>query len=187
MTTVTLTKQRHTGIDNLRGLAIVLMIVDHVILVFEGPVEIRYTLTRLSMPLFFLISGHVAKRIDAPKLLLIGTLGFLLPIYVTFVDNPNVLFWYAVSVPIIVLCKRKPIALYGIVLFALTIMANYFQGTSFGNSYNPLALLALMAVGALIPRDNFQFANRLPSFLAFVGSFPLSIYVGHLLALETIS
>lgn len=175
--------KRCTAIDNLRGFAIALMILDHVFIVFVDPSSpIRLTITRLSMPIFFILAGHLCKRISW-RLLLIGVVGITLPLVVSFIDDPNVLFWYAVFAPIIVFLRKYPAALIGVVVFALTVSANYMQGTFYGTYYPP-ALFAFMALGAIMSRPLvIDFAQRIPR-IPWLGTYPLTIYVLHLLALE---
>lgn len=175
--------KRCTAIDNLRGLAIALMILDHLLIVFVNPSSpIRMTITRLAMPIFFVLAGHLCKRLSW-RLLLIGVVGVLLPTYVSFIDNPNVLLWYALFAPAIVFLRKYPAALIGIVVFSLTAVANYMQG-SFAGTYYPPALFAFMALGAMMTRSLVvDFARYIPK-IPFLGMYPLTIYVVHLLILE---
>lgn len=163
------------GIDKLRGLAIVLMVLDHIILVSHGPFIIRETITRAAMPIFFVLSGHLIKKVTW-RLFIIGYIGLTLPTFVTFLDDPNVLFWYAAFAPIIVLLRRNPNMLPLVLVVIMGLVANNHLLTV-PNSYPPLMLLALMIIGAMIPRKSFTFSNSLPSILIHVGRFPLTLYV----------
>lgn len=184
--TMTSVRVRSIAVDGLRGLAIVLMIADH-IAIFTGPFLFRSTITRLSMPIFFILAGHLAHRITW-RMPAIGLIGCCIPYVIPFVDKPNVLYWYAIFAPIIVIAKRKSVTLYVIIAISLTIFANYYGGGFFG-SYEPFGLLSLMALGAIIPRHGFYSALRLPglSLLASIGRYPISFYVGHLLILREVT
>ena len=177
-------KTRSKALDNLRGLAIFLMIFDHVLLVFHGPFVIRHTLTRAAMPLFFVIGGHLIKQVSW-RIAGIGVVGILIPIAIPFIDNPNVLFWYAAFAGPIVLAKRYPISLPIIVAVALTVAANGYVKLV-GNSYDPLSLFSLMCLGAMIPRAYFSFGTCIPGWIGTVGRFPLRAYVLHLFLLEAL-
>lgn len=160
------------------------MICDHILAVTHQGSTFRYTITRLSMPLFFLISGHLVKRNNWTRLSIVGILGILIPSFAYFIEAPNVLFWYALSAPIIVAAKDNQKALCGIIVFSLTMYANGFF--LIPGAYSPFALMALMAVGKLIPSEFLEYP-RLPKFLKWPGKFPLSIYVGHILILSALA
>ena len=171
------------AIDSLRGIAIALMIVDHIVIRFAGPIIIHDTITRAAMPIFFIISGHLIKRVNY-RHILIGILGILLPLYVSFLDDPNVLFYYAIFSPVILLLKRYPEIGVGVLALCLTFYGN-FHDLEFGNGYPPLIILSLMILGTMTPRIFFSFADKIRGFDR-LGRFPLTIYVGHLLIIETI-
>lgn len=176
---------RNRSIDNLRGLAIALMIVDHAILAFHGPMTIHNTVTRAAMPIFFLLSGHLIKRFSW-RLVGIGLIGLILPTIVPFIDDPNVLFWYAVMAPLVLILKRyyfHGLYLILFIVFMLTANFHYFLLNGF-TSYPPLVLLALMCFGAIIPRIELTSITWIPTIFSKVGSYPISIYVGHLLIIQ---
>lgn len=172
---------RSIALDRLRAIAILLMILDHLLVLSDPTHPLRFTLTRFSMPLFFLISGHLLTRIKWPRLAIVGIIGALLPTIVPWIDNPNVLLFYAFFAPFIVLGRKRRWILYAGIIFALALYANNYGDVP--GAYAPWALFGLMATGALINRDAFPMV-RIPHVLTAVGRYPLSIYVGHILILE---
>lgn len=175
---------RDSAIDRLRGFAIVLMVADHVA-IFLGPEILRETLTRASMPLFFLLAGHLVKRVSW-RLIGVGVIGLFLPLYVEFIDDPNVLLWLCVFGICTAYVRKVPSLLPIGIVIALTVMANYFGTTPFGG-YHPLALFALMLLGAMIPRESFWIGERLPRWFATLGRFSLSVYVVHTILIQVVT
>lgn len=171
---------RSVAIDNLRGFAVLLMLLDHSLVVaglYHSPV--RATLTRLSMPLFFLISGHLVKRLGIRQFY-VGFIGLFLPLAVPWVDSPNVLFWYAIGCALILYLPRNMI-----IALPLLMAANYEGLFRIDSSYWPLALFALMALGKQISREQFErVGSLLPSPISYLGRFPLTIYITHLLIMQ---
>lgn len=186
LTVVPAAASRSWDLDALRGLAVALMLLDHVLAVTGHGAIVRASLTRLSMPLFFVLAGHLARRVDVSRLLLVAAAGVALPMLVPWVDSPNVLLIYAMGVPVIVWARRRPVRLWWIVGFALTWYANRF-GLPPANvdAYAPLGLWGLLAVGALLGRDSLEsLGRRLPRGIGRLGRYPLTVYVGHLLLLQ---
>lgn len=176
---------RAVALDVLRGAAVLLMVLDHVLLVTDSGDLLRGTVTRASMPLFFLVSGHLLGR-PRWRWLGVGLIGVILPGVVPWIDRPNVLVWWVVGSLMVWALRRLGVSLWWPVVVALTFMANGWHFYPAG-SYDGDALLALLCVGAMLPRDTFTgAANGLPAgrVLAAVGRRPLTWYVGHVLVLE---
>lgn len=53
--------RRHEYVDVVRGVAIGLMVLDHTLAATGAPAWTRLNITRLSMPLFFLVVGYLAR------------------------------------------------------------------------------------------------------------------------------
>lgn len=174
--------KRSRVLDTWRGFAVGLMAFDHILAITGEGYALRATVTRLSMPLFFLVSGHLLYRIKWQRLIPVAVLGVYLPEVIPFIESPNVLFLYAFFAPFIVWAKDRPIVLIGIVAFGLAMYANgYFYEPG---AYAPFALFGLLAVGKMIPRGAWgEWEN---GFLAGLGRYPLSFYVGHLFVLESV-
>lgn len=176
--TVVIPVGRSFALDRLRGVAIVLMVTDHLLELTHSGDFLRLTLTRFSMPLFFLISGHLLRRFSK-RTVGIGFIGIVLPLVIPWIDAPNVLLMYALGAFLLTRFSALPVAVVG-----LTIAANHFD--LIGNAYGFGAILAIMALGKMTPRSTFDWANKLPNVLTVIGRYPLSVYVGHLLILQGI-
>lgn len=185
MTALTLTPLvRRVELDRLRGLAILLMVGDHLALVWSFEAY-RLTLGRLAMPLFFVVAGHLAgRRLSSRHLLAVGV-GLVLPVVVPWVDSPNVLVWFGVGAGILYVFERRGWPTWLLVLPALIFAANGWSLLS-GRSYDPLALLALMVVGRGLAPTLLVAGRRLPCWVGALGRRPLTWYVGHVLALQVV-
>lgn len=176
---------RAVGLDALRGWAILLMILDHVwLLTVSHDLDPVRLLTRLAMPVFFLVAGHLVTRLSW-RHAGIAALGIALPVVVPWIDSPNVLVLYALGAAVVVLHRRLSAPLWVPIAFALTLSAN---GISWGHStgaYGAFELVGLMCLGAMLPRATFA-AVRAPRWVQLVGRRPLRWYVGHLLALQLV-
>lgn len=176
-------RTRVAGLDRLRGLAILCMLVDHLVLVTQGPGGLRWTVGRLALPAFFVLAGHLARTPNA-RHALIAWVGLVLPWLVPWIDHPNVLVLYALGVVVLWLFHQlgRP---WWLVVLALTWGVNGLVHV--GHSYDALMLFGFMALGACMPRSAFEWTDRLPAgLLSAVGRRPLSWYVGHLLVLEAL-
>lgn len=176
---------RRRGLDALRGLAVALMFLDHALLIAGTGLPLRLTLGRLALPIFFVVAGACLSRFTR-RHVLIGFVGFVLPVLVPWVDDPNVLLWYAFGAFVLSVASRTAAVL--VVVVALTCLANGYAPWAAGgtfNTYEPLALLALMAVGRLLGRDSFAWSDRIAVRpLPWLGRHALVLYVAHLLILE---
>lgn len=178
---------RWVALDALRGLAIVLMMVDHVALVYGAPFGVREIITRLAMPLFMLLAGYlwrpglrmrhldliVAAALSVPLSWLIGS------------DTVPILVVLVLVLPLMELAHRYPLALLVLAIVQPITWPIAWYG------YQPGAILALLIVGHLmrwsrLPSDWLRVGERMP-FLAPVGRWPLMIYVGHLVLLGALT
>jgi peptidoglycan/LPS O-acetylase OafA/YrhL len=179
------TRARTIELDVLRGFAIACMIVDHTVLVFGGPHVLRLTIGRLALPVFFVLAGNLSRRLSwrtAGTLLL----GLGLPLLVPWIDNPNVLAWYALGGCLLWAARGTSWGLPVLAAACLTSLANG-QGLAFGDGYPGAALVGLMVLGTYVPRSLLVAAGaRLPRWLAVLGRWPRAVYVGHLLLLEVL-
>jgi uncharacterized membrane protein YcfT len=187
--------QRSVAIDRARGLAIVCMVLDHCLLIWGGsetgaasPVHVlRSTVGRIALPLFFVISGHLVRRLSW-RWAGIVAIGLVLPVVAPWLDDPNVLVWYGLGAAVIVACRRYGVSLWLLPVLSLAWAANWgFSPLHVSlHSYDGLALLGLMGLGAVLDRQSFGWASRLPRLLDWPGRHPLSVYVGHVLVLNVL-
>lgn len=171
---------RLVGLDAARGLAVLLMIGDHLAL-WAGVPAYRFTLGRLAMPLFFVLAGYLSRRLRW-RHLWVALIGVGLPLVVPWIDSPNVLLLWAVGSLIIWLWRQQGLPLWVLLAAALTVEANGWGHMP--RAYEPAAMLGLMVCGAMMPASAWGWASRLPRQLAVLGRYPVSVYVGHLLLIE---
>lgn len=168
---------RSAALDRLRGLAIAVMVLDHVALLL-GPTGwlLQVTVGRLAMPLFFVISGHLVRRLSW-RTAGIAALGAVLPLVFGWLDSPNVLLWYAAGAVLIVAAQRLRVPVAWLLVVLVAVAANGWD-PQLGTSYRPAAVLALMVIGHLLPRMVLDRAGaRLPAWLELGGRRPVSSYV----------
>jgi uncharacterized membrane protein len=175
---------RSGQLDALRGLAVLLMVGDH-LAYFAGVTEYRQTLGRVAMPLFFLLAGHLARRMSW-RYAWIGALGLALPLAAPWIDSPNVLLYLALFCPLVVLLRRRRVLLLAGAAYGLTLGANGYLEV-LGTGYAPAGLIGLMCLGALADRADLERLRFAPAWLQLVGRYPLSLYVGHVLLLTVLA
>lgn len=192
-------KPRLVILDAMRGLAIVIMIIDHLLAALESLgvesnfVEYsRLSATRFSMPLFMIASG-IAWRLYGLRFarwaqvviwaLLINLLTRLLWPDFNF---PEILAIWAALAIAWKLFRRFPI---------IAIIIGYTQATYWQikwQGFQPGELAIFLGVGALLSKSSLDSLWREPRTsrflkpLAVVGRYPLTIYGGHLIAITLI-
>jgi hypothetical protein len=181
---------RSRALDALRGLAILLMVVDHVAL-FAGAPVLRETVGRVAMPLFFVLGGHLAVRFAWRRQLSITAVGIVLQVLAPWSGAGPLLLTFVLGAYIVSGVRRWPVVLAVFVGWGLTLGANGVAELDFdGLGYNMSCLLGLMALGALLPRDVLTVLGKLPSrvlsVLALAGRRPLTLYAGHVLLLTVL-
>jgi hypothetical protein len=182
-------RARLLGLDAARGLAVLLMLGDH-LAGLGGPEWLwyRFTLGRVALPLFFVVAGALVRRLTW-RHGWVALLGLVLPVLAPWVDSPNVLWWYGYGAVVVYGLGRmlgRP-GLWIVVLVGLVMGANGFG--QHGHTYEPDALFGMMAVGALIGRVQLaEWTDKLARsrLLLVAGRWPLSVYVGHVLALQLV-
>lgn len=188
MATTIRNSTRSTAIDALRGFAILVMILDHIILTMGVGEPLRFTLTRIAMPLFMIIGGTLTTRANPARLALVLAVGAALQAIAPAYGALPLLAGYATGILIVAGIRRwgtdtwTAPALAGL----LTITANGW--TAIPGSYDLAAVAALVLLGTLIPRHTLTRLGRpLPRWMASLGRYPLTLYVGHILVLVVIA
>lgn len=189
---------RLVGIDRARGLAVLLMVLDHVLVLVSSAVgsswaieAVRLTVTRASLPLFGVIAGVMLGRRRAPDVwLLIAAFGcsqlsYLFPFGT---GRPDVLILFAVVLTAAPVLLRAPVLLcaLGIIQSVTWPLGGSWTG------YQPGTIVALVSLGSLFAYFggdypvNGRAVSLLPSWLEPVGRHPLGWYVGHFVVLTIV-
>lgn len=179
--------QRNQRIDKLRGLAILLMILDHVLSIIDPENLARYTLTRAALPIFMLIAGYLLANRNASikrylQLVAAAFASLTIVQYIPGMAKVDVLFVIALALALWPIAQHYPI----IALCVGTVQA---QTLGLWDGYQPGHLLALMCAGALLKHTRAhndelvakRIADAIPHAFAQVGRWPLLVYLGHLL------
>lgn len=172
--------ERNHTIDMIRGLAIFLMVVDHVIVAYELDPFYR-NFTRLALPLFmilagFLSSGRFTRRYFQVWLAAAISWPFVLLMNVAVV---HVLLVFVLVYPVL----RLPLPGL-IVAGSLGLLQANNWPVEWGG-YEPGYVLAFLVLGRLSLLSGLSFSVVPPSYglLAVMGRAPLYTYVGHLILL----
>lgn len=199
MSGIPTTKAREQILDAMRGLAIVIMIIDHVFSLLEsvGIQNIvlensRLTVTRFSMPLFMIASGIVWYRYGLKvkrwsqvfflALVLNAMMRLLWPDF----NFPEILLLWSVLAIFWRVIVRYPI---------ITMIVGYTQTTFWQISwqaFQPGELLIFLSAGVFLGKISLDSlwrerrTSKLIKPLAFIGRYPLRIYGGHLFLLAVI-
>lgn len=188
MASTTLPKRRlrTAWVDQLRGAAVLLMVLDHVLVQVAPTHWLRYTVTRLSLPLFvmaatFVWTGSVSSRrlrqlalAVVVETVLLGALGMAEPGPVAMIA----LVLVVASVVPWVRYNAAPVAVLGL-LQALYLPFPW-------DGYQPGLVFAWWGIGCLGAAGFVGWGERCPGWFAVVGRRPLAWYCGHLFVLAVI-
>lgn len=194
--------RREAWLDRARGLAVVLMVVDHlaVFLVHEwgnpapygGLAQVlRLTVTRASLVLFMLVAGwlieqHGARPRRMAEICLAGAAVTAFGWWLDFpIGRPDVLLLIGVCLCFWRQIRRHPVAAIALGVVQLTAWPIPWSG------YQPGAVLALLAAGIVWNCRAFAeggrlWTQRLPSWLGWPGRHALGLYVAHIAALGVV-
>lgn len=170
---------RYSGLDRLRGLAIVLMILDHVLLVSGDGLPIRLTVTRASLPLFALTAGALwrpgARRRHA-LILVAAAVSMVLGVGLG-IGQPDVLLVLLVASIGMHAYLRFPVATAAVA----ALQATTWPVFTFTGGYEVGVVLVLMIMGRVFGAARLDgYGRKLSPIFDRIGRYPLTFYVGHL-------
>lgn len=177
-------RYRDRGLDALRGLAVALMVLDHIAAVAGWGGLWRYSLTRAALPLFMFCSGQLVARFGPPSpkrslqvlavgVLELGCFAWLgLPL-------PGPVLLIALLLPAFPYAVRYPYAIGALGIVQVVTWPLPWSG------YQPGELLALVALASIAPRIGPMPENApaVVGWLADLGRRPLIAYLLHLVLL----
>lgn len=175
---------RAAGLDRLRGLAVLLMLVDHVLLLTASGQPVRLSLGRVAMPLFAVLVGSCVGRLRWRHARVAGY-GLLLPLGVPWIDSPNILVWLMAGAALVVLLRSCRVPVWLLPAVALTAAANGYWLDG-GGGFAPVMVVGLVGLGAVVSVSVLDAWGRLlpRAGLEFVGRHALGWYIGHLAFLQ---
>lgn len=166
--------RRNPAIDGARGLAVLLMIADHVMVVAGAPGALRLV-TRAGFPLFMVPSGAVWHGWNRGRLLEVAAAALVAEWLGGMVGllAPGVLVVWLLAQLAMPLVARWPVAMLTAGLL-LAVNVPIWDG------YHPGLMVAYLALGRLVN----SWPDRLGHpWLAALGRRPLTLYLGHLAVL----
>ena len=190
-------KLRDSNLDFFRGIAIALMIFDH-ILVFFASINftnnffeiIRETLTRYSMPLFMIISGFLLAKygLTIKRWLQVFLTSIILNLLIFFYwqefNFPEILLIWSLITIFTKLLIKFPI----FILISGLIQYQYFPINY--EAYQPGIILLFLSIGVIsssriLHGDLLDKVIKYSFFrpLIFIGRYPLTIYFSHIFIL----
>lgn len=187
---------RDATVDKLRGLAVLLMVLDHG-LAFTGWLvgseafgwPLRLTVTRAALPLFMFCAGYVRRDRDRSSwrswgaLLLAAVVSEALVQRMPYMGQVDVLVVIACALVAWPVARRWPWLSIAGCLVVVSMFPRVWDG------YHPAHVLALMVLGPwalCFGRGDLplrRLGERLPAWLTWPGRHALGLYVGHLAGL----
>lgn len=176
---------RSVPLDSLRGLAVLLMIIDHgLALAGPGwPLAVRLTVTRAALPLFCVVAGNlIAVRMPRPgRLLTLTAAGVGAEVLWGVLGLPGVnpLVLLTAALAAVALCPAQ----WRLLLLVAAVVQPVTWPVARGG-YEPGFVVALVVAGTLVPRPTLEAVGaRVPAVFAAPGRFPVTLYLVHLAGL----
>lgn len=180
---------RWSAVDRLRGLAILLMLVDHALVQLDAGNPLRLTLTRFSLPLFMICAGLMLSErrgaVNWKRLGVTVACGIVVALPSWFVGlSPLLLLTIAAGLA----CGPWLVRWPSLWLVCGLIQALFVPLVG-ARDYEPGLIVVLLALGVLVARsaDDWtrwsRWGGELPRWLGFLGRHALAVYVGHVAAL----
>lgn len=186
---------REVFLDRIRGLAMLLMLLDHVLVLWLDvqPGEdlrwwLRRSVTRFSMPLFMLVSGYLFGRTSRRRMFEVAAAALVVNV-VLALFWPSFLLPEILAVWVFLLPVRKFLLRFPVEAGALGVLQAMYLPVRWPG-YEPGVVLLFLALGRIwSDRADRRTGvlgsagDRLPVWLGCLGRHPLGVYVVHLLAL----
>ena len=167
-------------IDALRGFALLVMILDHAILTAGWDDSPLRLLTRIAMPLFFIIAGNLVRRFHWTRMAAILVVGYALNAIAPMFGSFELFSGLIIGCAIVAFCKSVGARFIALTIL-MTMTANFYVWQA---GYLFWMLPAFIIIGALLPRDTLvNFGSKFPRWIAPLGEWPLTLYVAHILLL----
>jgi uncharacterized membrane protein len=187
---------RLPALDLLRGVAVLLMVADHV-LYAAGLHVWRLGPTRIALPLFALLAGALFRPgLARRRLVELAVAAILLapPLeHLLGMPTPGilaVLLWCVLILQLVDLDSRPTVLAVLTVAVLQPVTWPMVLWFPTWNGYEPGTVLALMLVGQLARPYLAQLESRsraAASSIERIGRYPLTLYVGHLLVLVVLT
>lgn len=188
-------RRRLVGLDRLRGLAVVTMVIDHLALLAGGADLVRLTVGRVALPAFCLVAGALVRPLDGRRAWRLGTV-FGAGVVATAlgaplgIGQPDVLLVLAVVLAgaggLLAWAWRRCSSTPLVVAGALAVLQPVTWPIPW-TGYQPGTVLALVLIGRQLGRGPLErWGRALPAPLGGLGRYPLTAYVGHLAVLAVL-
>lgn len=175
--------KRLPGVDALRGLAVVLMVADHLALSMGLGGFWRLTFTRAALPIFAVLAGSLARtsRPIGRRWAWVGITAPLVAVLPVPGVFPDVLLLLGLGA-IVVACVPRPA--WPVVLVVCMLQPSTWPIPAPWTGYQPGLVVGLVLVGALCGRTWLDRLPPGPAWLRWLGKHPLTLYIGHLVVLS---
>lgn len=188
-------RTRSVTLDRTRGLAIVLMIADHALVLVDPTHPARYTVTRFALPLFMLCTASTLRRARARtrRLVQVAAVGTGITVLTTiawpaFGAQPDVTLLIVLA---IVATERARASWYGPALVATGALVQALYLPIGWNAYEPGLVIAWLCIAryalAEQPDLTHRIGTRLPAVFAVPGRYPLTAYASHVTVLASVA